>query len=49
MDAHETYTDKKSVLEEKERRNEKLREEKTDGVKNQKKGNHIIKDRTFRI
>ena len=33
MDAHETYTDKKSVLEEKERMNEKLREEKTDGVK----------------
>ncbi|MFQ6844436.1 MAG: MATE family efflux transporter [Lachnospiraceae bacterium] len=37
MDAHETYTDKKSVLEEKERRNEKLREEKTDGVKESKK------------
>lgn len=37
MDAHETYTDKKSVLEEKKRRNEKLREEKTDGVKESKK------------
>lgn len=37
MDAHETYTDKKSVLEERECRNEKLREEKTDGVKESKK------------
>lgn len=37
MDARETHTDKKSILEENERRNEKLREKKKDNVKELKK------------
>ena len=37
MDARETYTDKKITPEEKEGKSEKLREEKTDGVKDLRK------------